>query len=135
MPTSIGVSDAQKEEIKGALCEASESGRCRKAAPPQAQATEWLTGLEFFRKWQQGAKLTRTFGSKSNSIQWNHHACTSAAAALRCAGTGGGTPAARGRGSPGAGRAVQVAERPQGVRSGPHRLHGAKVLPLQTRGS
>lgn len=60
MPKQTGVSDAQKEEMKGALFLAPENGQWRKV-PQQEQATEWLTGLEFFRKWQQGAKLTRTF--------------------------------------------------------------------------
>lgn len=46
--------------MKGALFLAPENGQWRKV-PQQEQATEWLTGLEFFRKWQQGAKLTRTF--------------------------------------------------------------------------
>lgn len=57
---------------------ASENGQCRKVLQ-QKQATEWLTGLEFFRKWQQGGKLTRTFESKSNGIQWNRHVCASTA--------------------------------------------------------
>ena len=38
-----------------------------------------LTGLEFFRKWQQGEKLTRSSESKRNGIQWNRHVCASTA--------------------------------------------------------
>lgn len=109
--------------------------RPARKVPQQKQATEWVTGLEFFRKWQQGAKLTRTLESKSNSIQWNHRVRTSTAPDLQRVGTRGGTITARGRRCPGAGRTVQVAGRPQGGEEKTAPPHWGQRTPFQTRGS
>lgn len=48
---------------------------------------------------------------------------------------GGGTMTARGRGCPGAGRTVQVAERPQGGEEKTVPPQWGQGIPCQTRGS
>lgn len=103
--------------------------RPARKVPQQKQATEWVTGLEFFRKWQQGAKLTRTLESKSNSIQWNHRVRTSTAPDLQRVGTRvelllRGAGGARVRDAQCRWRGAR-----KGVRRRPPRLTGVNVLP------
>lgn len=107
--------------------------RLRKSTAAE-RATEWLTDLEYFRKWQQSEKLTRMFESKMNGIQWDHHV---ARTRLRTSTEwdGGGTSTARGN-SPewGVQTLLQVAEHPQGV--GMTMLpQWGHCIPFESRGS